>query len=302
MHVPAHPVSCGAVPCLPCRASLACLCPTGPAVYPGGCVVPRQGLPRHLHPAPTHLCRVGCGAAPLRAADTVPWGWQLCPARCCALPVHAPLPAAGPTSPPLRRPLASCSGGPGGGGAGRERGRQCGLYHPAQVQGRPRLLPDVLHKRRAAAHADGHGAHAARPRHAPGAPRGGWGCGARVSPPHARTAACRSPRLPRRSPSTGGPCLTACTGGGRNPRARPLCRLPSHPGAGVRAWAPGGRPPAPRAARPLTLPAPAAAPRCSQVRDLLPAHPHLRVVLMSATLHIDLFSGGYGWHGGANGL
>lgn len=29
----------------------------------------------------------------------------------------------------------------------------------------------------------------------------------------------------------------------------------------------------------------------SQVRDLLPAHPHLRVVLMSATLHVDLFSG-----------
>ena len=28
-----------------------------------------------------------------------------------------------------------------------------------------------------------------------------------------------------------------------------------------------------------------------QVRDLLPAHPHLRVVLMSATLHVDLFSG-----------
>ncbi|EFN52009.1 hypothetical protein CHLNCDRAFT_139551 [Chlorella variabilis] len=30
------------------------------------------------------------------------------------------------------------------------------------------------------------------------------------------------------------------------------------------------------------------------VRDLLPAHPHLRVVLMSATLHIDLFSGYFG--------
>lgn len=30
---------------------------------------------------------------------------------------------------------------------------------------------------------------------------------------------------------------------------------------------------------------------CTQVRDLLPAHPHLRVVLMSATLHVDLFSG-----------
>ena len=29
-----------------------------------------------------------------------------------------------------------------------------------------------------------------------------------------------------------------------------------------------------------------------QVRDLLPAHPHLRLVLMSATLHVDLFSGG----------
>ena len=28
------------------------------------------------------------------------------------------------------------------------------------------------------------------------------------------------------------------------------------------------------------------------VRDLLPAHPHLRVILMSATLHVDLFSGG----------
>ena len=30
------------------------------------------------------------------------------------------------------------------------------------------------------------------------------------------------------------------------------------------------------------------------VRDLLPAHPHLRVVLMSATLHIELFSGYFG--------
>lgn len=29
------------------------------------------------------------------------------------------------------------------------------------------------------------------------------------------------------------------------------------------------------------------------VRDLLPAHPHLRVVLMSATLHVELFSGGW---------
>ena len=27
------------------------------------------------------------------------------------------------------------------------------------------------------------------------------------------------------------------------------------------------------------------------VRDLLPAHPQLRVVLMSATLHVELFSG-----------
>ena len=33
---------------------------------------------------------------------------------------------------------------------------------------------------------------------------------------------------------------------------------------------------------------PPAAPE--QVRDLLPKHPHLRVILMSATLHIDLFS------------
>jgi HrpA-like RNA helicase len=30
------------------------------------------------------------------------------------------------------------------------------------------------------------------------------------------------------------------------------------------------------------------------VRDLLPAHPHLRVVLMSATLHVELFSGYFG--------
>ena len=30
------------------------------------------------------------------------------------------------------------------------------------------------------------------------------------------------------------------------------------------------------------------------LRDLLPAHPHLRVVLMSATLHIDLFSAYFG--------
>lgn len=30
------------------------------------------------------------------------------------------------------------------------------------------------------------------------------------------------------------------------------------------------------------------------LRDLLPAHPHLRLVLMSATLHIDLFSGYFG--------
>ncbi len=32
-----------------------------------------------------------------------------------------------------------------------------------------------------------------------------------------------------------------------------------------------------------------------QVRDLLPSQPHLRVVLMSATLHVDLFSGEQDW-------
>lgn len=30
------------------------------------------------------------------------------------------------------------------------------------------------------------------------------------------------------------------------------------------------------------------------LRDLLPAHPHLRLILMSATLHVELFSGYFG--------
>ena len=30
------------------------------------------------------------------------------------------------------------------------------------------------------------------------------------------------------------------------------------------------------------------------LRDVLPAHPHLRIVLMSATLHIELFSSYFG--------
>ena len=31
-----------------------------------------------------------------------------------------------------------------------------------------------------------------------------------------------------------------------------------------------------------------------QLRELLPSHPHLRLVLMSATLHVDLFSSFFG--------